>query len=107
MYVNPFVKVAAPAGLSTVTSTTPLPAGVVTVNVVALVILNAAGVLPNKTCCTPLKFVPLSMTVLPPVDGPLFGDTVFTVGGGGGRGIAAVVPPANPGTVIGTPSASG
>ena len=72
-----------PLGVVTVTSTTPVPAGTVAVSVVALVTLKVVALLPDPkfTAVAPVKFVPLTVTVVP-ADAEL-GLTPLTVGGGG------------------------
>src|SRR5689334_20494673 len=89
----------APAPEVTVTSTVPVPAGAVAVMVVALLTVNDwAAVPPKVTADTPVKFVPVTVTVVPPVLVPDVGLTPVTVGAGGGVyvnwsfGLAALVP---------------
>ena len=66
------VTVAAPA----------LPAGVVAVIVVLFATTTlVAGVPPNVTVAPEAKFAPVMVTAVPPDVGPLFGDTLLTVGG--------------------------
>jgi hypothetical protein len=66
----------------TVTVTAPgLPAGVVAVIVVLFTTLTfVAAALPNVTVAPAPKFVPVIVTPVPPATGPLFGDTLVTVG---------------------------
>ena len=66
----------------TVTVTAPaLPAGVVAVIVVAFTTTTfVAAALPNVTVAPAAKFVPVIVTDVPPVTGPLFGFTPLTVG---------------------------
>jgi hypothetical protein len=68
--------------LVTVTVTAPgLPAGVVAVIDVLLTTTRlVAAVLPNFTVAPAAKFVPVIVTAVPPAAGPLFGDTLLTVG---------------------------
>jgi len=68
--------------LVTVTVTAPaLPAGVVAVIVVLFTTATlVAAVLPNFTVAPAVKFVPVIVTAVPPATGPLFGDTLLTVG---------------------------
>jgi hypothetical protein len=40
-----------------------------------------AAVPPNVTVAPAAKFVPVIVTAVPPATGPLFGDTLVTVGG--------------------------
>ncbi len=73
-----------PAGVVTVTLTAPVaPAdGLVTVISVALSEAIAADALPKWTAVAPARPVPLMVTVVPPVSGPLLGLTPLTAGGG-------------------------
>jgi hypothetical protein len=66
----------------TVTVTAPaLPAGVVAVICVALTTTTlVAAVAPNVTVAPMAKLVPVIVTAVPPAVGPLFGDTLLTVG---------------------------
>ena len=74
-----------------VTSTLAVPAaraGVVQVMVVALTTtLFVAAVPPKVTFVAPVKFVPVSVTIVPPAVGPLFGLRLVSVGGDGGGGL--------------------
>ena len=73
----------------TVTSTSPLPAGLVAVQVVVAQLTPVAGTPPKATRVVPavvLKFVPLIVTTVPPAAGPLVGLIPVTVGTGGGGG---------------------
>jgi hypothetical protein len=66
----------------TVMSTMPVPAGDVAVIEVALLTVNElAAVLPNFTAVAPVKLAPVMATLVPPVVGPLLGETDVTVGG--------------------------
>jgi hypothetical protein len=80
--VNPFVKLPLCPLTVTVTVTAPaLPAGVVAVIVVLFTKLTfVAAVPPNVTVAPVAKFVPVMVTAVPPATGPLFGDTLLTVG---------------------------
>jgi len=70
-----------PPGVVTVTSTVPAPAGEVAVIEVALTTLKlAAAVVPNWTAVAPVKFVPLIVTEVPPLAGPVVGLSPDTVG---------------------------
>jgi len=70
-----------PLELDTVTSTIPLPAGEVAVIDVALVTENEVAVVaPNLTAVAPVKLLPLMVTDVPPVAGPLFGEIEVTDG---------------------------
>jgi hypothetical protein len=58
-----------------------LLAGVVAVIVVAFTTDTlVAAVPPNVTVAPAAKFVPVMVTTVPPVVGPLFGDMLLTVG---------------------------
>jgi len=73
---------ACPPEFVTVTVTAPaLPAGVVAVIVVPLTTTTfVAELFPNFTVAPAAKFVPVIVTAVPPVVGPLFGLTLVTVG---------------------------
>jgi len=81
--VNPFVRLPTCPFTVTVTVTAPmLPAGVVAVICVAPTTTTfVAALLPNVTVAPAAKFVPVMVTDVPPAAGPLFGDTLATVGG--------------------------
>ena len=68
----------------TVTVTVPVPAGTVTLSEVLLATLTEVpSLVPNSTAVEPeTNPVPVSVTMLPPAWGPLFGLTALTVGGG-------------------------
>jgi hypothetical protein len=68
--------------LVTVTVTAPaLSAGVVAVIDVLLTTTTlVAAVLPNVTVAPDAKFVPVMVTAVPPVVGPVLGLTLVTVG---------------------------
>ena len=66
----------------TVTSTVPVPAGAVTVRLVALItVTRCPRWTPKSTAVAPVKPVPVTVTVVPPAWGPLVGLTAVTVGG--------------------------
>ncbi len=70
-----------PAGVVTVTSTVPVPAGLSAVIVVSLTTVRfVAGVVPKSTAVAPVKLVPVIVTRVPPAVGPLVGLTPVTVG---------------------------
>ena len=71
-----------PPELVTIRVTAPaLPAGVVAVIVVLFTTTTFVAELPPKVTVAPAaKFVPVSVTAVPPVVGPLFGLTFVTVG---------------------------
>jgi hypothetical protein len=59
----------------------PLPAGAVaTIDVALLMVNEVAGVPPNRTAVAPVKLLPVMVTGVPPVAGPLFGEIDVTVG---------------------------
>ena len=72
-----------PPGLLTVTVTAPeVPAGVVAVICVALTTtMFAAAAVPKVTVAPRVNLVPVIVTDVPPAAGPLFGETLLTVGG--------------------------
>ena len=63
-------------------STVPVPAGEVAVIDVAELNVKLADVAPKVTAVTPVKFVPVSVTVVLPVCGPVVGEIEVTVGAG-------------------------
>ncbi|GKQ36614.1 hypothetical protein ALMP_31540 [Streptomyces sp. A012304] len=66
----------------TVTFTVPVPDGLTAVSWVLLVEVNeVAGLVPNRTVVTPVKLVPVTVTVVPPEAGPWLGLTDETTGG--------------------------
>jgi len=76
-----------PPNVATVTSTDPAPAGATAVSEVAEVkVTLVAGVKPNATVAKgdmkplPVKPVPVMMTRVPPVSGPVVGLMPVTVG---------------------------
>src|SRR5580704_11730414 len=82
-YVNSSAvdRAAGPAGVTTVTSATPAPAGLTAVIVVAFTTTTpVAAVEPKSTAVAPVNPVPVIVTVVPPADGPLSGLTPVTVG---------------------------
>ena len=82
-YVNPLARLPLCPLTVTVTVTAPaLPAGVVAVICVPLTTTTlVAAAAPNVTVAPAAKFVPVIVTAVPPTVGPLFGDTLLTVGG--------------------------
>ena len=63
-----------PLGVVTVTSTVPVPAGEVTVRLVAVTpLIEVPGLVPKWTAVAPVKLVPLTVTEVPPAAGPLWG----------------------------------
>jgi hypothetical protein len=82
MYVKPPGRLPLSPPLVTVTVTGPaLPVGVVAVIVVLLTTTTfVAEALPKVTLAPEAKFVPVMVTDVPPLVGPLFGLTLVTVG---------------------------
>ena len=84
---SPFEVVLVPAEVVTVTSTVPVPAGEVASQVVTEAHdTPVAAVDPKSTVVAPEvveKPVPVIVTVVPPVAGPVVGSTPVTVGAGG------------------------
>ncbi len=73
-----------PPALVTVTSTMPVPAGLVAVIRVEELTANAGtDVAPNRTDVASVKPLPVMMTVVPPPVGPEFGLMPDTVGAPG------------------------
>ena len=73
-----------PAIVVTVTSTVPLPAGLVAVICVSLsTVTLLAATCPKETLVAPVKLVPVMATAVPPAAGPLAGLILNTVGGTG------------------------
>jgi hypothetical protein len=59
-----------------------MPAGVAAVISVPLTTTALVAAVPPKVMVAPAaKFVPVIVTAVPPAVGPLFGDTLVTVGG--------------------------
>ena len=73
-----------PLGVVTVTSTVPVPAGAVTVRLVAVTDVEprCPRSEPKWTAVAPVKSVPVTVTEVPPPAGPLVGLSPVTVGGG-------------------------
>jgi hypothetical protein len=70
-----------PPAVVTVTLTVPLPDGEVAVMELELLTVKvAAAVFPNLTALVPVKPVPVTVTEVPPPDGPEEGLTELTVG---------------------------
>ena len=67
----------------TVTSTTPVPAGLVATICVDVSLVIVAAVPPNMTAVASPKLAPVIVTVVPPVAGPDEGLTPLTIGCGG------------------------
>ncbi len=69
-----------PDGACTVTSTTPVPAGLVAVMLVAELTVNVAAVDPKSTAVAPVNADPEMVTEVPPEGGPVDGFTPVTIG---------------------------
>ena len=70
-----------PAGVVTVTSAVPVPAGLSAVIVVSLTTMTpVAAVDPNSTAVAPVKLVPVIVTGVPPASEPSAGFRPVTVG---------------------------
>jgi hypothetical protein len=69
-----------PKGFVTVMSTVPEPAGATAlIEVILNTVYELAGVLPNFTAVTPVKSVPVMVTLVPA--GPEVGERAVTLGG--------------------------
>jgi hypothetical protein len=53
---------------------------VVVIDVPELIVTQVAAMLPKETVALPVKFLPLMVTLVPPVAGPLVGLMLFTTG---------------------------
>ena len=69
-----------PPAVVTVTSTTPEPAGEVTVIEVPVLLVMAPAGAPKWTEVAEDRLVPVTTTLVPPVEGPLVGTIDVTVG---------------------------
>lgn len=70
-----------PPGVCTVTSTVPVPAGLVAeIEVAELTVKPVAAVEPNRTAVAPVKLVPVIVTGVPPAWAPCVGESPVTVG---------------------------
>ena len=70
-----------PPTVVTVTSTVPVPAGAVAkIEVAELTVKLVAAVAPKFTAVAFVKFVPVMVTLVPPVVGPVVGVIELTVG---------------------------
>ncbi|MNM52521.1 hypothetical protein D3C81_636000 [compost metagenome] len=77
------VALVPPLAVTTTFTTPALPAGEVAVMVVALTTVTAKPLLlPNFSAVTPVKPVPVMVTAVPPLLGPVAGVTAVMVGGG-------------------------
>jgi len=67
--------------VSTVTSTMPVPAGLVAVICIAeLTVKEVAATVPNFTAVAPVRFEPVIVTTVPPTAGPHKGLIPATLG---------------------------
>ena len=72
-----------PPGVVTVISMVPVPAGEMAVIFVAESTVKLEAALPpNITVVAPVNPVPITVTVVPPTNGPLVGEMLVTVGTG-------------------------
>ena len=71
-----------PPGVVTVTSTFPVPGGLVAVIVPPVFAVIVAVTVPNRTAVAPVKQEPKIVTEVPPVPGPDVGEIPVTTGGG-------------------------
>jgi hypothetical protein len=79
------VVVLVPAGVVTLTSTVPVPAGEVAVIWLELTTVTLVAAAPPKvTEVAPVKLEPLIVTDVPPAAAPLVGEIEETTGAGGG-----------------------
>ncbi len=69
-----------PPAVTTVTSTVPVPAGLVATICVAVSLVIVAVTLPNLTAVAPDRFVPAIVTDVPPAVGPELGLIPVTAG---------------------------
>jgi hypothetical protein len=69
-----------PLGVVTFTSTVPVPAGDVAVRFVSELYVTLAARVPNVTVDVLVNPVPVMITAVPPVAGPLAGEMLVTVG---------------------------
>ena len=70
-----------PLGVVTVTSTVPVPAGLVAVIALSVTTVKlVAAVVPKSTPVAPARLVPKIVTEVPPATVPLFGLRPVTVG---------------------------
>ena len=76
------VALEVPPEVVTVTSTVAprVPAGETAMQLVAEQVALAAAVVPKSIAISPERFVPLTVTVVPPAAGPLEGEIPVTVG---------------------------
>ena len=74
-----------PPAAVTITSTVPADSAgeVAVMEVVLTTVTPVAATVPNFTVLPALKLVPVMVTVVPPVVGPVLGVTLVTVGAGG------------------------
>lgn len=81
-----------PTGVVTVTSTVPVPEWLVTVIVLSLTTTTLVPAFaPKLTAVAPVKPEPMTVTDVPPANGPDTGLTLATTGGGVGGGVPAPI----------------
>ena len=86
-----------PAGVITVTSTVPVPAGLSAVIVVSLTtVKSVAAVVPKSTAVAPVNPVPVIVTKVPPAAGPLVGLMPVTVGAAAAAWVSTTSSPSPP-----------
>ena len=81
-----------PPAAVTITSTVPADSAgeVAVMEVVPTTVTPVAATVPNFTVLPALKLVPVMVTEVPPVVGPVLGVTLVTVGAGGGAPVEAL-----------------
>jgi hypothetical protein len=99
VYVYPRFRVAIPAVSATCTATVPgKPTGVTHVTSVLETTFTLVARFPPKvTVAGDVRLVPVIVTNCPPLEGPLFGDTLVIVGVGEGELNAAAIAAQTPG----------
>ena len=80
MNLSPATIALVPLGVVTLTSTVPVPAGEMAVRLVAELNVALAGIVPNVTVDALVNPVPVMVTAVPPVEGPVAGEMLETVG---------------------------
>ena len=81
MNLSPGTIALIPLDVVTLTSTAPVPAGEVAVRLVAELYVTLAATVPNVTVDVLVNPVPVMVTAVPPVAGPLTGEMLVTLGG--------------------------
>lgn len=85
LYVKAFARLPLwPPGLVTATVKAPAAFAGVVAEIVVLFVTDTlvAAALPNVTAAPEMKFVPVIVTIVPPIVEPMFGETLLTVGEG-------------------------